>query len=208
MIKKDGRGAWRTTTFNEGDHFGTTGDSIRVIAGAYVYKNLQNSNPQVVIIVLGGKGQLRRIPDAPAVSTVIKKELIVLGVPAKNIIKEQRSNNTYEQLNELKKIIAKYRFKVVGIISNAHHFPRVKAMMKYSRELTPIKNLADIKFLPAEKIVIKYGSYGWKKIIANAYKSTAMKKRIALEQRGLAEIKKGLYKFTGSLIERPKIKKY
>ena len=72
---------WRTTWFDEMDNFGALGDRFRVLAGAYTYQNAQKENQDAWLIACGGKGQLQSISDAPTISSVIKKELIELGVP-------------------------------------------------------------------------------------------------------------------------------
>jgi len=84
-LKKDADGRWRTTNYDEsGDNFGVSGDRLRVVAANYLYKN----NQEQLIIASGGKGQLKNIPGAPAVSEVLKRELIELGVPEEKIIEE------------------------------------------------------------------------------------------------------------------------
>lgn len=203
-LKKDGD-KWHTTNYDEGDNFGVQGDRLRVVAANYLYKD----DPGQTIIALGGKGQLINIPDAPTVSEAIKKELMELGVPAEQIIKEENSGNSWQQLMELKKIIYPVKSlreakpisqgeeKGLGnikIISNEYHLARLKAMAGLDDLLKEkIKN-KNIEFQSAEEILLKYNSEEWEDKIKKAYKSEAMKERIVLEENGVRDIKEGKYK--------------
>lgn len=182
-------GIWRTANYDEGDNFGVSGDRLRVLAAAYLYKNNKNLN----FTVLGGRGQLKKIPGSPAVAKVIKRELINLGVPAAKIAVEEKSGNTYEQLVALKNIIKKVETEEFAVISNQHHFPRIKAMLEQAPGLNGLKGKAE--FISAEKVVIKYGEKKWKKIIDKARRSPAMKARVKLERAGVKQIKQGTYKY-------------
>lgn len=191
-IKKDKNGKWRTTNFDEkGDNFGASGDRLRVIAGSYLYKD----NPEKLIIASGGKGQLKDIPDAPTVASVIKKELIELDVPADKILEENNSGNTYQQLQEMKKNIQKKALKNITVISNKWHLPRIKAMIKIDPDLKKIFGAGNLKILSTEEICLTYKPKVWQPIIKAAYESEDIKKRIKLEQEGVKQIKEGTYKF-------------
>jgi hypothetical protein len=190
-MKKDANGRWRTTNYDEpGDNFGVSGDRLRVEAANYLYKN----NQEQLIITSGGKGQFRDISDAPAVSGILKKELMELGVPEKNIIEENNSGNTYEQLKEIKKIIGEKKLKNISILSNDWHLPRIKEMLEQFEELKQIFDSTKLEFLSAEKICLEYDKEAWQEIIEKAYKSEGLKKRIELEQKGVQDIKEGRYK--------------
>ncbi len=186
---KDKSGKWRTTNFNEGDNFGVSGDRLRVLAASYLYKD----NPRI-IIVSGGRGQLSNIPNAPTIAEVLKKELIDLGVPASEIIEEDNSDNTWQQLQKLKKIIDKMQLRDVTVISNKWHLPRIKELIKKDRKLTSLFSDKAIKLISAERIVIRDNPKKWKGAIKLAYNSEAMKDRIKREKKGIGEIKKGTYK--------------
>ncbi len=124
-LVKDKEGFWRTTTFKEGDDFGALGDNLRVVAGSILAKKY----PDALVIALGGKGQLEKIKDAPTVASIIKKELVSLGIDPLKIICEEKSGSTFQQLRELKKIIEDKRIESLLIISNKYHLPRVEAML-------------------------------------------------------------------------------
>jgi len=189
-LKKDDKGKWRTTSFSESDNFGASGDRLRVIAGSYFF---QDNNNQL-IIVLGGKGQYKDNPDAPAVSEVIKKELEDLGVLSENIITETESGNTYEQLKNLKEIIKSNDFKEIKIISNEYHLPRIQAIIDNNLELKEVEDSCHIELHSAEKISIEHNPK-LEKEIKFAYNTELMKQRISLEEKGVQDIKEGKYKF-------------
>lgn len=193
LVKEKGK--WRTTNFNDkGDKFGALGDRLRVVAASYLYKD----NPEQIIIASGGRGQVKRGSDEPAVAIVIKKELEELGVPTNKIIKETKSKNTCAELIELQKIIKERGLKIIIIISNKYHLPRLQAMVKYCPNLAELKKMFAISKLTlksAEDILIKHDPAAWRKIIAKAYNSAGTKERIKLEKKGVKDIKAGKYKF-------------
>ena len=181
-MKKDKKGNWHTTYYD--------GDRMRVIAGAYLYKDV----PKSIIITSGGKGQLKNISDAPNLSSMLKNELKNLGVPESSIVEENNSANTYQQLFELIDIIRKYKPDTIFIVSNGWHLPRIQAMLNYSKKLRGLKKYS-IKLVSSEEVAIKHNPERWKKYIDSAMQSPPMKKRIELEIRGIEDIKKGKYKF-------------
>lgn len=191
MIQKNKNGEWQTSNLDVKDNFGIVGDRIRVVAASYLHK----SNPGILIIISGGKGQLKNIKGVPNISDIIKRELVTLGVPAKKIIKESNSGNTYQQLRELIKIVKEKGLKHVTIISNQYHLPRIRAMIETDLQLKKMFEAIDIKLVAAEKIVLDHDQGRWRKIITAVYTSELMKKRIALEKRGVRDIREGKYRF-------------
>lgn len=195
-LKKGDDGKWRTTNYGEaGDKFNTQGDRLRVVAASHLYKN----DPSQTIITFGGKGQLAHISDVPAVAEVIKNELIELGVGAENIVIETDSGSTFQQLRELNAIVREKEFSKIAILSNRWHLPRITAMIETIEDLFDLRQLLRerrIGLCSAEDIVLEHDKENWGKIIADAYAGEPMKQRIALEQRGVAEIKSGVYKYS------------
>ena len=190
MIKGE-NGIWRTSNYNEpGDKFGPQGDWMRVVAAAYLCRR-----PEDFIIVSGGAGQLCDVAGAPPVSSVIKKELIELGVPREKIIEESQSGSTYQQLLELKRLAAELKPEKVIIVSNGWHLPRIRAMIEYCAELKEFFQQINFDLISAEKVAIENEPERWEKIIENAFKSEGMQRRIALEEKGVQDIKEGKYKF-------------
>ncbi|KKT29397.1 hypothetical protein A3G55_00385 [Candidatus Giovannonibacteria bacterium RIFCSPLOWO2_12_FULL_44_25] len=195
-LKKDSNGKWRTTNYGEaGDKFGTIGDRLRVVAASHLYKN----DPRQTIICLGGKGQLADISGVPPAAEVIRNELVDLGVAKENIITETNSGNTFKQLNELNKIIQQKEFVKITILSNGWHLPRTKAIIEAVEDLFVLRQLLQehrIVLSSAEEIVLEYDRNRWEKIIADAYSSEDLKRRIELEGKGVAEIESGVYKYS------------
>lgn len=184
---KEPDGNWRTTNFTERDEYGSLGDRIRVIAASYLSKD----NPNLKLLVSGGKGQLTEISDCPTLAVVLRRELIELGVNPQNILEENTGYSTYGQLKNSSAIIHKLNFSRVGIISNEYHLPRIAAFLEH----IPYPNY-HIELISAEKILIERAPEKWKKYIEDAYASEEMKRRIALEQKGIQDLKDGKYKFT------------
>lgn len=180
-------GGWRTTMFDDaGDDVGVLGDRLRIDAGGYVCKDFPNAR----FVVSGGKGHLQIDPEAPTMAPIMKKELIALGVPALNIQEDTIPNSTFEQLQALQR----YDVTNIGIISNEYHLPRVQAMFEHFAEFEAIRKKITITYISAEKICLEHDHQKWNDIIARAYESEAMKKRIVLEQKGITDIKSGTYK--------------
>jgi len=187
---------WRTTNFSEsGDNFGICGSRLRVLAAAALYNFFSGFKIKSLIIASGGKGQYQRIKGAPFLSAVLKKELIELGIPGNKILEENRSNNTYQQLEELANIVKDRNFKNVILISNKYHLPRIKVFKETDKNLRKI--LAPVLTIKsAEEILIAANPKKWAPYIKKAYNSKFMKERITLEKRGEKQIKNGTYNFT------------
>ncbi|HLC89329.1 MAG TPA: YdcF family protein [Patescibacteria group bacterium] len=190
-LKKEKNGLWRTTRFTEGDNFGVSGDYIRIYAAYYLVRKLKD----YLIIAVGGRGQLKKIKGAPAVSQVLKKELIDLGVPKNKILLETKSGKTSSQLWELAKILKQRKITQINLISNGYHLPRIKAMIDHVSELKKAYKKIKINFISAEKVIIAVDRKKWDRAIKTAYRSKALKERIKLEKQGITDLKKGVYKF-------------
>lgn len=186
LIKDNG--IWRTCRFDESDNFGVLGDTLRVKAGSILF----NQGITGHIIALGGKGQYKDVTDFPTLSSIIKKELVQFGIPP-NQIEENLSDGTYGQLKTILEIVRQRNWTKVGIISNEYHLPRISAMIEYAPNTGDLKNMADL--ISAEKILIDHVPKRWQKEIKEAYESTGMQNRIAMEQKGIKDIKDGKYKF-------------
>ncbi len=192
-IKQDDNGNWVSSDLQEDEKFaGAPGGKLRVIAAAYLYKDKRSK-----IITSGGQGCDKNIEntDHPNVSTILKEELVELGVKEEDIVEENKSGNTYSQLEELKKIINSNNLKRIRIITNTYHLPRVQAMIEHDGELKQMLQYGQIELLSAEEICIEHDSQKWKAIVEKAYESELIKKIIRLEQKGVEDIKNGVYKF-------------
>ena len=93
----------------------------RLITGAAIYNGIKKP-----IIVLGGKTNT----NEPAESITGAEILVSMGVPAKNIVTEENSLNTYENIIELEKIADKLKIKNIALVSSASHIPRIKMLLE------------------------------------------------------------------------------
>lgn len=189
-MKKTANGNWRTTAFGEsGDDFGTLGDNLRIMAGFHLWQD----NNDLVLVVSGSKGQLKNNPVAPTVASVMKNELVGLGVPSVKIIEESSSGNTWQNLIALKGFLAEGGYKKISLISNRWHLPRIKAMMTKIKELHQALGSGQIILLSAEDILINSDSQRWKEYINDIYETPKVKARIKQENKGLVDLKDGTY---------------
>ncbi|MFH1890129.1 MAG: YdcF family protein [Candidatus Kuenenbacteria bacterium] len=189
------KGKWRTPSYLEKMHpkhkYGLYGCRLRVIAAYYMLQN----NKIDRMITSGGCGQLSHIKNMPPIATIIKNELIELGVPASKILQEKKSNNTFEQLLELQKILSRREFSTIYIVSNKYHLPRIKAMVKYAQSLKKLAKKRNIRYISADEICLNYDLKRWQKIINKANSSQIMQKSIQQEKLGIQQIKAGTYNF-------------
>src|SRR3989338_8425775 len=119
-IIKNNDGSWRTTFYHEkGDKLGALGDRMRIVAGAYLFKNFSD----VDIIVSGGKGGYSHHLSSPNVSKIMKKELVRLAVAKERIFEHPHANTTYEQLLDALNLLEN-KYTSMSILSNRYHIPR------------------------------------------------------------------------------------
>ncbi|HBJ77834.1 MULTISPECIES: YdcF family protein [Fusobacterium] len=84
-------------------------------------------NPDTTFIVSGGQGKDELISEAEAMEIYLSQK----GIPFKNIIKEDKSTSTYENLKFSDKIIKEKGITGdIGIMSNSFHMYRVKLISK------------------------------------------------------------------------------
>jgi uncharacterized SAM-binding protein YcdF (DUF218 family) len=95
---------------------GSMGDRLRVEAAALLYR----ANPQLVV-VSGGKGKLAHLPEAPTCASVLRRELLELGIPSDDILEETHAANTYQQLQSIKSLFALLPITILRIVSNRYH---------------------------------------------------------------------------------------
>ncbi len=180
LLKKKSNNTWRTVKFNY----------IRVLAGYYLYRDIKRGKA-VKLIVSGGRGIYDKIPGVPPVATVMKKELIQLGLSAKEIIEENKTASTYRELIWLTKLLEK-KFGKIIVISNSYHLPRIKVMVSVIPELKKLKK--NLTLASAEKISMKYNK-NLKNKIEKMARSSKMIKTVLLEKEGIKALKSGQYKF-------------
>ena len=190
---KEADGNWRTTSFEDLQHNGAAGmgDNLRVIAGNLLFQTLHRKLPGSVL-VSGGRGKNCNDSAKPTVSSIMKKELIALGLPGKFIAEDPHSNSTYAQLLWLSKYMNN-KTGIVGIVSNEYHLPRIQAFIDWRPELNLLCDRAAL--ISAEQILTAKDPKKWREKISDAYRTSAMQDIIAREKNGIENIKKGQYKF-------------
>lgn len=188
-ILVDKEGKWHTDSDEALDIFGKTSNSRwRVEAAKYLF----NDAHKQIIVASGLKGVYRDLSNFPVISSVIKSELVELGIPSESIIEERHSGNTLEQLKEIAKIINSYKPTTISIISNEWHLPRISAFMRKDRKLSVVFKSANL--ISAEDVLIKYDSQKWLKRIETDRNSEIYKDRKSLEKRGVQDIENEVYK--------------
>ncbi|URZ02217.1 YdcF family protein [Clostridium felsineum] len=86
-------------------------------------------NPDVKIVVSGGRGHNESISEAEA----MKEYFLKKGVLSQNIIMEDKSTNTFENLRNSKRIIDKISNEKdikVGVVTSSYHITRAKLLGK------------------------------------------------------------------------------
>lgn len=190
-IKHGEDGRWVSTDLTEADNIlGAPGGKLRVIASAI----LSNRHPNAVVVANGEKGldiASSVSKDRPTLAEITREELIENGLPEERIILEKNSNTTYQQLQELEKMVIKRKWRNILIVTNRYHVARVKAMigMKFP------KLVAIVKVISAEEVVIYENSAKWENAIIEAYASDYMKERTAREEQGILQITNSTYRY-------------
>ncbi len=193
-IKKNKNGFWSNLDLTEKDNkLGAPGGRQRVVAANYLYK----IKPDYFIIASGSQGHdiKDKSSKRPNLCEITRNELKKLGIPEKLVLLENKSNTTFEQLRELKKIILKLKLESVIIISSKYHLPRIRAMINKEGALKGFMAKGKIKLISAEKILLKQNPVKWNRVIKKAYDSDWIKTRIKKEKQGIKDLKNNKYRF-------------
>lgn len=181
---KNKNGQWRSSEF-EGPVFAS---HLRVLAGSCLFKKDSDS----LVIASGGKGYLKKVPGAPSIAQVMKKELLVLGVPSRLIVEEKNSNNTRQSVQKIRKVLSARQTGNVIIITNQYHLNRVRTFINQDLAMKNFLRSGKIKLIAAEAVVQK-NNPELKNKIKKLYQSKKMKAVIGLERAGIRQIKNGTY---------------
>lgn len=188
-IKQDVSGRWVSTDLTAEDNkLGAPGGKLRVLAAAV----LSNKYPSAWIIASGGKGfdVSKDTPEErPLLCKILKREFLEAGIPEERIKLEGVSNTTYQQLQELEKLISE-NWQNVILIVNRYSLVRLRAMIE-----TKFPALVDIaKSVSAEEVLIEADPVHWETMLAETYKNAFMAERIAKEKAGVEQIRAGTYR--------------
>lgn len=180
---------WRSTLFDEKGDCGPTGSIARVIAARVLYEE----NRERILIASGGRGECETmLPQGLYLSSILRRELIEMGVPESSIFEDTTSHNTYEQLTEMRSFLETHGDAPVLIVSNAFHIPRIQAMLEYRPELA---HLAKLSYTVVAEPLILEQKPEWQSTIETAYASEPLMTIIRKEKEGVVSIKAGTYRF-------------
>ncbi len=146
------------------------------------------------IVVTGGKGKLAHLADAVPCASVMKQELLDLGVLPADIVEELRSANTDQQLQSIKVLFARFPIASLRIVSNRYHLPRIDAFLNSDATLRDWCAQGHIQLQAAEDILLQHDPSRWQALIAEAYASPAMRARIEQEEKGVGDLRAGTYR--------------
>ena len=182
-IKQDAHGRWVSTDLTEeDDKLGAPGGKLRIHAATV----LATAYPASIVVLCGGKGYdvPKDIPeDRPLCAEILRDELIECGIPESRLMLEKNSNTTFQQLQELEKLIQKREWKRVMIITNRYNLPRLRIAIE--KKFSQLAGVAEP--VSAEEVLIEDNTVRWKKMIDEAYDSAFMAERIAKEERGASQ---------------------
>ena len=192
-IKLNASGVWVSTDLTEEDNLlGSPGGKLHIYAAAVLAKR----DPNMMIFTGGGKGYgvLPGTPeDRPLLAEILRDELLEAGVSLERIVLEYNSNNTYQELLELAKLVEREHPKSVGIVACRWHIPRIRAMLEV--KLPELMASTAIEFVPAEDVLIEADSNTWQTLVDDAYKSDWLAARMQMEAHGTKQIRDGTYSF-------------
>ena len=190
-IRQDSSGRWRSTDLTPEDNdFSAPGGKLRVLAAAL----LADRYPEAVVVASGGRGY--DLPadapeNRPPVAEILRDELIECGIPAGRITLETASNTTYGQLQELKSLAQKQGFRHVILVTNQWHMPRTEVLLEVKFPALQ----AQVGLVSAEGILLDADTELWGFVLKEAYASEWLLRRKKNEERGIAQIKEGTYRY-------------
>lgn len=174
-----GRTAYRSTTYEEGDAFGTLGSIARVRAAALLAKKY----PQAFLVTTGKEG-----PDGMSHARIQASELEALSVSPERIVREESSVNTKTQIEESLRIARERGWRRVLFISNEYQTERVKTFVEHLDE----RPACEVAYQGAESVLSEYDPV-FSAEFARIRQSEPYERRLAAEARGVAAIKSGAY---------------
>jgi hypothetical protein len=188
---------FRSTAYRDLDFHGMmTAGKTRVIAAA----ELGRAFPAAMLVPTS-----RVEPDFPTHAAVMAAELVRYGVPRERIVLEERSVSTVTELIELPKLAQVYGWRRIVVVTNAYHFPRIRAMVE---RLPQFARTDDAQFhaswpsfdggcrtltLVAAEEVLRLRNPRYDRLIRVAEATDAFKKRLEAEERGLRQLLEGTY---------------
>lgn len=180
QIQQDEKG-WHTEEHDgPGDKIGPTYARFRVAATACMARRF----PDAVIIASG----FAFFPEGPSIASVVRSELVELGVPAERIRTQDTPASTYQELALLAKLPAE-GVTDIFIITNEWHAARVQVMAEHFPELSKAQVVS------AEEVLLAQDPDKWQSRIARMRADPRIAERIALEKQGIEALRAGTYRF-------------
>lgn len=203
IIEDPQSGQFRTARFNETRH-GIIGDSLRGEATAVLFAQ---QPLETIVVAVGGVTPIHKIePEAPHLSTVLKQELIGLGINEANIVELDidPGYGTAEQLMHIAKLLDQSPYvEELFIVSNRWHLTRVWALMMFQDELQRLNDRCPRTMLmAAEDVLITFDSERWQESIVTMYRLPAMRHVLRMELQGASQIAEGTYHFSIDVPDR------
>ncbi|PIR83407.1 hypothetical protein COU19_00400 [Candidatus Kaiserbacteria bacterium CG10_big_fil_rev_8_21_14_0_10_56_12] len=171
---------YRSTTYEEGDAFGTLGGYARVQAAAV----LAIEYPDAFLVTSGKDG-----PDGVSAARTQASELTALGVAAERIIMEETSVNTATQVSAALGLAADRSWRHMLLVSNRYQIPRIRAFVEH----TDGPPQCTVGYQDAESILMAQDP-SFEQTFERLKKTEAYQKRLAAEARGVAAIAAGSYR--------------
>ncbi len=193
---RGGKVRWyQSTAYSHMDRNGLLGGGkARIIAAAHL---LAHYFPYAVAVTVGNQ-----IVNGEAVEAhVLAEELVRYGVSAGRIIREDKSADTLQTMDEIVILIERYGWRNVLMITSEYHMTRAKLSFDQpSREVAPgvgiawgrVSSLVTVSFVSAES-VLTLRSPRYRRLIARVKELPSYKKRVFFEERGIAKLKSGGY---------------
>lgn len=179
MPLDSGKTAWRSTTYEENDAFGTLGGRDRVEAAALLVARYPNA---YVVTLSHTAGR----PE-PSLGSVYAEELCALGIPREKLIAEASSNTTQTGLRAALDLAKRRGWKRLMFVSSGFHISRVRAFLERERSDIAVDCVASEPVLSA-------ADPSFALHFAAVQKTAAYQNRLAAEQRGIQAIRAGTYR--------------
>lgn len=173
-------GSWRSTTYKEGDTFGTLGGRDRVEAAALLAKKYPNTYLVTTSHTLG------RVTTS--IAEVYALELRTLGVEEKRIVREELSSNTQTAVAAALLLAQEKKWKHLILLSSEYHLPRIAAFYEQAKSDITARTLSSESVLTQQDPT--FAEY-----FENVKRTPAYLKRLEAEERGVQAIIKNTYHF-------------
>jgi len=191
IVKKKKTDRYKSTAYSDTDDHGLLGGKARVIAAAEIGNHFQSSK-----LVTNSKTFKN---GEPADAEVIAGELQRYGIPTERIIKQEKSDDTLEEIIELVKLAKEHDWKHIGVISSEFHIPRAQALYEHLHNFVKDdaeahealdfckKNNTQVVFVTAENI-LPHRDKRYAALIDEVRQTEDYKRRVDSEQGGVEKI--------------------